>query len=227
MKPVVLLLHGFGGNRSELASLRHYLRLQGFTCFSPKLPGHDADGRIAVGYSHADFTSAVVRQYEALEKRYTRIVVIGFSMGGLLALKIASEHRPLSVVTINTPIYLWNIAALLYWIIDDFRSCSLRQSRRIIMSILRQRPTVNLEYLKLLLKTIPVLHRVIAPCFIVQSLHDETAHYRSAAILSKLLSNAVYRKVQYFRHSWHQIGESPDAAAMNRAVSGFVKEQLL
>ena len=221
-KPAVLVLHGFGGGLGEITSLLSHLRAQGHFCMAPLLPGHDHSGHISSGYGSDEFSQAAKRAFRSLRRLHEQVVIVGFSMGGLLALRLAAEFDPICVVVINVPIIPWNFVAIGYWLRDDLLQGRLYHGPRIMSSLVRQNPMMFTEYIKLVWRTLPALHRVTAPCLIQQSLRDDTAHYLSAAAIESLLVNSSVSCI-YYRHSWHQIGLSPDAKRQNRDITYFLQ----
>ena len=107
--PGILLIHGFGGNRSEVRPLADHLRGLGCQVVSVQLPGHREDRRALEGpEAKAElWREFVIDQMKELRERHERIVVIGFSMGGLLAAQAVTREASafgIAMVTINTPV---------------------------------------------------------------------------------------------------------------------------
>jgi carboxylesterase len=102
----VLLPHGFTGSPSEMRLLGEFLHRQGYTVYGPRLPGH--------GTHHHDMEKTDWRQwYGAVEDGYhilkgicKDVSVVGLSMGGILALLLASEYPVKRVVSLSAPIYI-------------------------------------------------------------------------------------------------------------------------
>lgn len=85
-EPVLLLLHGLGANREVWRGLRRQLadRWPG-ECVAPDLPGHGQ----AAELRHYSFGRMAAEVAEPLAGR-DRVVVLGHSLGGVLALTLAS-----------------------------------------------------------------------------------------------------------------------------------------
>lgn len=97
-----LVLHGFTGSPQSVRDLGKALHEAGFTVEVPLLPGHGTTVEDMATTSWADWTTAVDAAYARLAARHRRVVVAGLSMGGALALWLASEHPELAgVVAIN------------------------------------------------------------------------------------------------------------------------------
>ena len=97
-----LVVHGFTGNPQSLRGLAEALHGAGYAVELPLLPGHGTavDDMVETGWR--DWTAAVEAAYEALATRVDRVVVAGLSMGGALALWLASRHRQVAgVVCVN------------------------------------------------------------------------------------------------------------------------------
>lgn len=93
----VLLLHGFSGGPSDLRALGEALASRGFHAFAPELPGH---GPAYVGLhrtSDEDWRKAAVNALRRLRGADGQPVgVVGFSLGGALAIQLAAA-RPQEV----------------------------------------------------------------------------------------------------------------------------------
>ena len=89
----VLCLHGLGGSGATMWPIVAACIDSGFIVLAPTLPGHGTDPTDLVGITWSDWLDAA-RAWEA-------DVVIGQSMGGCLALQLATEQRCRAVVCIN------------------------------------------------------------------------------------------------------------------------------
>jgi carboxylesterase len=89
----VLCLHGLGGTGATMWPLVGHLASADHTAFAPTLPGHGSDPLDLVDVTWDDWVEAA-REWDA-------DVVVGQSMGAVLALVLASEGRVLGAVVIN------------------------------------------------------------------------------------------------------------------------------
>ncbi len=85
----VLLCHGFTGNPSSLRAWGEYLAGAGLTVSLPRLPGHGTTWQELGGTRWEDWYGEVDRAYEELCGHTSEIFVMGLSMGGTLALRLA------------------------------------------------------------------------------------------------------------------------------------------
>lgn len=85
--PAVLFLHGFMGSSDDWRDVVTVVGDRGF-CIAPDLPGHGASRKLAPeSYTIEGSARAVVRTLD--EQEVERPVIIGYSMGGRLALYLA------------------------------------------------------------------------------------------------------------------------------------------
>jgi carboxylesterase len=93
-EPAVLLLHGYGGSPHDLLPLFEKFSNVGQACYVPVLPGHGSSVRQMDRVQAEDWQQAARSAWIELRKKYTRIDVAGFSMGGALAIILATEMKP-------------------------------------------------------------------------------------------------------------------------------------
>jgi len=86
-----LVLHGFTGWPGELAFLGDRLAERGLAVTIPRLPGHGTNGLDFLQTGWRDWLRASVDAYLELAASHRRVHLAGFSMGGLLALILASR----------------------------------------------------------------------------------------------------------------------------------------
>ena len=106
-KIVCLLIHGFAGSTVEMEPLALALEAEGFEVIRLTLPGHASS---IDDFSHTyfpDWLGAAERACQHQLARGRRVVVIGHSMGGSLALHLAQHYDLAGVVTLAAPIYLY------------------------------------------------------------------------------------------------------------------------
>ncbi|GGY92799.1 alpha/beta hydrolase [Streptomyces nitrosporeus] len=88
----VLLCHGFTGSPQSLRPWAGYLADRGLTVSLPLLPGHGTRWQDMAVTGWQDWYAEVDRELRALRDRCARVFVVGLSMGGALALRLAAKH---------------------------------------------------------------------------------------------------------------------------------------
>ena len=99
----VLLSHGFTATPFEVRGLACFLHERGYTVLAPLLPGHGTTPEEMNRCRWQDWTAAVEAAYRTLAARSERVFVGGESLGGLLALYLATEHPEVAGILAFAP----------------------------------------------------------------------------------------------------------------------------
>ncbi len=102
--PACLLLHGFQASPQVFRELGRRLAEAGISSRAPLLPGHGTTVADFARSRAADWAAAGERTYDEMCARYGRdqVFVVGFSMGGTVALDLA-ERRPVRGLVLMAP----------------------------------------------------------------------------------------------------------------------------
>jgi carboxylesterase len=90
----VLLCHGFTGSPQSLRPWAEHLAAAGLTVSLPRLPGHGTTWQELACTRWEDWFAEVGRAFDGLRGRCDEIFVMGLSLGGCLALRLAELHGP-------------------------------------------------------------------------------------------------------------------------------------
>jgi carboxylesterase len=85
----VLLCHGFTGSPQSLRPWADYLADAGLAVSLPRLPGHGTTWQELARTRWEDWFAEVNRAFDELQSRCDEVFVMGLSMGGCLALRLA------------------------------------------------------------------------------------------------------------------------------------------
>lgn len=111
----VLMVHGFMGLPGEIRPIGERLAAQGCTVSGVLLARHGGRPDELVGVRWTEWAESVERAYLALETRCEQVIVLGFSLGGLLALHLAAHKQVAGVITLAAALQLqggWQLNAL-------------------------------------------------------------------------------------------------------------------
>lgn len=111
----VLLLHGYSGSPQGMRLWGEYLSKEGFTVSGPRLPGHGTTPQDLAGTTWSDWTGEAEMALRGLRERCSSIFIGALSMGGALALDLASKHPDVigGLALVNTFIQAHQAAAKL------------------------------------------------------------------------------------------------------------------
>ncbi len=112
----VLLVHGYKSAPKEVEELARFLNGFGLKVYGVRLRGHGTAPADMKNVSWQDWYDSVQRGYAALRNISNRVIIIGFSTGGLLGLlscakKSARKNKLCAIVSINSAIKLVDIRA--------------------------------------------------------------------------------------------------------------------
>ena len=99
-----LLVHGFVASHNTFNDLGELLSNQGFTVRLMRLPGHGTTPRDFARQTPETLYNAVLEEFLALKQNFSRVHVIGFSMGATLSSLLAAEH-PVDRLVLLAPYY--------------------------------------------------------------------------------------------------------------------------
>ncbi len=184
----VLCLHGLGGTGATMWPLVAALSAADHTVLAPTLPGHGGVPDDLVGVEWATWLAAA-REWPA---DAPADIVVGQSMGALLALALAAEGRTAAVVAINPPAPDPDAVDGLEW----------RQSRGHDWVEVGPSALGETAYERLPIGALLALHtgalsvpfdRVVVPVLIVTSDHDDVVDPGSSDVVAAALGGPVQR----------------------------------
>lgn len=98
-----LVLHGFTGSPHEMRGIAEQLADAGLNVELPLLPGHGTSVKDLVPVRWSDWVEATEAAYLELATRTQRVAVVGLSMGGGLACRLAANHPEIAGLTLINP----------------------------------------------------------------------------------------------------------------------------
>jgi len=99
----LLLLHGFGDTPQTLRDLAIRLHAAGFSIHAPLLPGHGRGLRDFAAASADDYAQFARSELDGLRERTSWVGVVGLSIGGAIAARLAAECRDVRALVLLAP----------------------------------------------------------------------------------------------------------------------------
>ncbi len=214
--PPCLFLHGFTGSPAELRPLAERIAVQGYRVIGPRLPGH--------GLGALDLVTAGAKDWiqvasETLQSLGRPAHVLGLSMGGLLALRLAATEPAAvrSLALLAPAVRLAGVGRLGAWVLWRVPSLYRRWPTvpwptasdvrdPAMLGINPKNPRLSLfgiaELRRLQAGAFGDARRVKAPALVVIGKRDRTVSNRAA----RQLASVLHARVEVAPRSGHQLG---------------------
>lgn len=192
-----LLIHDFSSTPAELRVIGDALSDSGYTTKGILLAGHGTKPEDLLNITYEDWIESAQQGINQLKKNCPKIVVIGHSMGGLLALQMAARNKIDGVVTIAAALKPQNRKAYLAWLLKYFQTYTSVPSN--------EWPPEQKQYLlhypyfpvasvaelqRLAAHTRGILPQITSKALIIQTMDDETVRPESAEIIACKISSS-------------------------------------
>jgi len=239
----VLVIHGFTATRESVELLEEPLKRLGVPVSMPMLAGHGASSPDALrGMKWQEWLRDAEHAFLALSAEAERIVVVGHSMGAMLALNLAVRHpdRVDSLVLVAAAVRLVSVLAPgrpLHWVSIPV---SLAVKRWGLKSVFADPegaacrghyewvPTdAVMSFFSLVRKTVRLISSVRCPVFIIHNRHESTVLPESVEVLLRSLGTPeADRSLLWLERSGHQVFCDCERQEAVDAVTGYVSERM-
>jgi carboxylesterase len=229
-----LLLHGFTATPEEMRFLGNHLHEQGFTVLAPCIAAHGTTPEDLARSSWQEWYDSAETAMRELHRDADQLVLVGQSMGALLALRLATEHPQrvgrLALLAPAIRLSRWwlpwvrpLLPLLARWRPYQEKADSgdiADEAARAVRLGYRQIPVRALHQLLLLQReVVSRLGRVRQPCLVVQSRQDHTCAASGVAVLQRRLAGPV--QVRMLDHSFHVVSVDVDRQQVAEEVAQF------
>lgn len=247
----ILLIHGFLGLPDELRPLGDDLARRGYTVSGMLLARHGQAPAALYQVRWPEWYASAEAALRELEARCARVVVIGYSLGGLIALRLAAERPVAGVITLAAALELaggWPLRTLpvaryvMPWFYPmrgaNFNDPKIRADLVEKMGeinwedpavVAQLRSTIRIptgaiyELVRLSQRVRRDLPRITQPTLIIHGRRDATIQPRSAdQIYARLGAND--KRLVWFERSGHQLPNDVERDEVQRTIAGWLSE---
>lgn len=219
-----LIIHGFGGGVHEIKPLDEYLTSLGYKTVCPILKGHSSTKKDMKKATYSEWIDSAEQELLLLKENGDEVIIIGFSMGGLIAFNLACKHNIKGVVTINTPIYFWNINRVFLNLLEDIKNKKCNNIRRYLKAKNNSPFPAMIQFLLLLNQTKRKFENIDCPILTIQAEDDDTVRIKSVNYIYKNISSSK-KTIKYFPKGGHLILLSKTAELVMACIEDFLKEK--
>ncbi len=227
-----LLLHGLTGSPDVLYELGNHLSRLDIKVSIPLLPGHGTSLRSLKKTKWESWYQTAEDAFLELSSSCKIVFFVGFSMGGALALLLASQYSPKGLIVLSAPVrlnplfrYILPVAKYIlpYW--KKNWQPYYRKQRHNNNNVYDAYPLATVQQLDTMLrKTRTNLEKIICPAMLIHGFRDKRVSFHNASIINALISSTDKRMI-FIDDSKHTITQSKYAAEVFKSISDFIMEQ--
>lgn len=225
-----LLVHGFTGTPQSLRGWAEHLAAAGLSVSLPRLPGHGTTVDEANLTHWEDWYAEVERHLALLRERCDEVFVMGLSMGGTLAIRLAEEHgdEVAGLVLVNPSLLTKRpdrfLLPVLRWAVPTWPGIASDIKKPGVTELAYDKIPVKAAHQlsKLWLVTRTHLDKVTQPILVLRSTEDHTVEPDSARLLLEKVSSTDVREVM-LENSYHVATLDNDAELIYEQSLEFVR----
>jgi len=226
----VLCIHGFSGGPYEVEPFTTYLRVHtDWVIAEPTLSGHGEELHMS-GFKAKHWLMDAELAFRSLVKKVDEVIVVGFSMGGIIALYLAKRYKVKKLVLLSAAAKYVSPKQL----VKDFKMLATEAYHHNLTNnelYLRYHQKFNnvplastVEFMKLVRMVEPYYRHIQIPVYIVQGKLDGIVPYHTAQFLFDELASTD--KVLYFSDNGkHHICFEEDCSEWFPQVLMFLKDK--
>ncbi len=205
---VVLLIHGFTGSPTEMAPMGQYLHKKGYTVYCPCLKGHGTSPEDMENTNWKDWVGTAESKLKEIQQKHEEIYVVGFSMGGCIALYLSMKYKFKAVASISAPVYLVDKKAYFTPILKYIRRFKIKKKKPnydVDLFSYDKTPVKSVSSLLRLINLVRLnLSKVKIPALIIQGDNDNVVLPKSGEYIYKNIKSPV-KKILNFPKRSHMI----------------------
>jgi len=209
--PALLCLHGLTGTPYEVRPPLDLIESHGFACLGPLLPGHGTSPDELNRTSREQWVSCALAGFDRLAATHSRVYVLGLSLGGVLALRVAQRRRVAGTLVLAAPLDLGGLYRTALPILAPFVS-SVAKTPAIFDDAAREEHPgyrrmplrAALELVRLQREVLAELSRIRGPLRLLYSRKDPTVRTSDAELVLRG-ATAAQGRVDYLEDSSHVI----------------------
>ncbi|MEE8357660.1 MAG: alpha/beta fold hydrolase [Anaerolineales bacterium] len=228
-----LLIHGFTGAPTEMRPLGEYLAENGFSVLGVRLSGHGTKMADLKRSHWQDWSASVLDGWNLLQSTTDKIILIGLSMGGTLALYHASFLPVQGIVSLSAPYRidpdprLVVLQILSHFIPYVSKGDSDWQDQNAVEEHFsyEKYPTKAILQLNLLLKEMQVsLPKVTAPALLIHSKKDLGVNPENMTLIYQNLGTKEEDKEMFWlENSGHVVTRDLEKMIVFNKILNFTK----
>lgn len=210
----ILLIHGFTSSPRDFRELAGFLAGKNITVYVPLLPGHGTHPGDLKETNHEDWVNAVQQALNLLntEKKF----VLGYSMGGTLALHLAEQNNLAGIISINSVIFLESRYIPFISLVKLAETYTAKKAEDIVQFIDDERvayDSIPLDSIIELQKLVSIIQliKITEPILIFQAENDKIVSLESADYIYNNVKSADKELISLSNSTHNKMDNQQDA----------------
>lgn len=223
----ILFLHGFSGGPYEIEPLAQYI--EDMLHYPMEIPTYGGHGEALSmrGYKAEHWLMDAELSYRRLAKKVDEVIIVGFSMGGVIALYLAKRYPVKKLVLLSAAVKYMSSVQM----IEDLREMAkeavaghLKENELFLRfeQKLRHVPlTATVEFMRIVKRVLPYISQIDCPTYIVQGEKDGIVPPVAAQFLYDTLASED-KWLYLSENGKHHICFSEDCETWYEEVATFI-----
>lgn len=222
--PGCLLIHGFTGSPEEVKPLGEELKKNDYRVEIPVLAGHMGSRKDFKRVKWREWVQTAEKSLEELYRYTPDVIIIGFSMGGMIAAHLATRYPVKKLILLSTPLFYPNFRQIFMDLKEEMRSNGRKIPAKLWdylwkLLIIPKRPVWQFHQLvKNLSQDIP---KVAVPTLIIHGNRDDIVHPRSSQEIYNQIA-ASEKELYFLPNSKHIICRDQEVDILKELVLQFI-----
>lgn len=239
MKIGVLWFHAWASTKDDLQEMLMYLEQRGIECHSIDLKGHNTKPSDLHRVTYRDWLKQAEEAYQEISDKWDIIFVGGLSMGGQLALYLASKYKVSGIITIGTPLkvkvpfiirYMSHILQYIPYLIYRRQPFANDRIKKISLSrkgAYKYFPISSVAQVCLLTRKIRrhYVNKVNSPILLIQSTSDHIVPRHNLQIFQKrLTTQSKDINIMWVEDSYHLVNLDYSKLEVFKKIYEFIQK---
>ncbi len=225
----VLLLHGFTGHSADMRMLGRFLQKKGYTSYGPIYRGHgQAPEDLLSGGADAWWEDVQAAYRELKELGYAKVAVIGLSLGGVLALKLAYSEPVVGVSTMCSPMFFDNQEQLskgFRHYASQYKKVEGKSTEQVNQEVdqlvIDAQPLFN-DLARLIQEVNGQIDHIYTPALVIQAKDDQMINPDSANYIYQSIESDD-KAIKWYEDAGHAITLGPKKEAVHQDIDQFLE----
>lgn len=205
-KKTFFLIHGYTGSPTDFNGLGNYLHNRfNVNVIIPRIIGHGTQVSDLDKLNYEDFLKDIEEKLKKEIIKGNNVIIVGFSLGGLLALDLASKYKIKGVLNVSTSYSFKFLVNIIRYIIPMTplkytKKPDYNLKKRIKLGAYTY-PMTHLKGFKIVSQAKKrinkILKKIIIPCLFIHYKKDNIISYKGDKIISNKISSKIKKCIVF------------------------------